>query len=109
MASFNANSEIKNNIDDLKNFGEDDIKSLINKLNLDYDQIEREEIIKELGLNSNNLIEVDSLILKSKKNRRKSKFSNFYENIINLFTPPSEIIINILIEAKTKMLEYKEN
>ena len=105
---LNDEKERKLSIDDKKNFEENDINSLINKLNLDYDKIEREEIIKELGLRSSKSIEIDSLIIKSRENRRQSKFANFYENVINLFISPSELILNILMEAKSKLLEYDE-
>jgi hypothetical protein len=95
--------------EEVKNFGEEEINTLINKLNLDYDNKQREEIIEELGLRSTDKIQIDNLIYKSREKRRQSKFSHFYENVINLFTSPSELILNILVEAKQKLLDYNEN
>lgn len=94
--------------EEIKNFDEKDINTLINRLNLDYNNKEREEIIEELGLKSKEIIEFDNLILKSRVKRRQSKFANFYENLLNLFTSPSELIVNILLEAKDKLLTYNE-
>ena len=104
-----AENETQFRKDDKKNFEENDINFLINKLNLDYNNTEREEIINELGLRSSKSIKIDNLIYMSRENRRQSKFANFYENVINLITSPSELIVNILVEAKSKLLEYKES
>ena len=108
MTSSIIENESKLNKEDLKNIGEKDINTLINKLNLEYDNQQREEIIEELGLKSAETIELDNLINKSREKRRESKFANFYENVINLFTSPSELIVNILVEAKQKLTEYNE-
>ncbi len=105
---LNGDVESKVIKEEIKNFDEKDINTLINRLNLDYDNKEREEIIEELGLKSTESIEFDNLILKSRVKRRQSKFANFYENVLNLFTSPSELIVNILVEAKDKLLSYKE-
>ena len=106
---LNGDVESKVIKEEIKNFDEKDINTLINRLNLDYDNKEREEIIEELGLKSTESIEFDNLILKSRVKRRQSKFANFYENLINLFTSPSELIVNILVEAKDKLLSYDES
>jgi hypothetical protein len=105
---LNGDVESKAIKEEIKNFDEKDINTLINKLNLDYDNKEREEIIEELGLKSTESIEFDNLILKSRVKRRQSKFANFYENVLNLFTSPSELIVNILVEAKDKLLSFNE-
>lgn len=101
--------EGKEGKEETKNFGEKEINTLINRLNLDYDNNQRQEIIEELGLKTKEKIQIDTLILQSREKRRQSKFANFYENVINLFTTPSELIVNILIEAKQKLTEYNES
>jgi hypothetical protein len=85
------------------------IYQLIKKLNMNYSKQETNEIIKELGLEDEDTIQIDYLINKSLAMRTDSKYAEFYENILNRFVPPSERIIQILKEAKDKLFKYKED
>jgi hypothetical protein len=82
------------------------VKSLIKKLKLQYNKQETQEIINELGLENEDCIQIGDLVTNSKNKRIDSKYSEFYENILNKFMTPSERIIQILNETKEKLVEF---
>jgi hypothetical protein len=85
------------------------IYKLIKNLNMPYNKQETKEIIKELGLKKNETIQIEDLVSKSQIRRMNSKYSEFYENILNRFVPSSERMIQILNEAMEKLSQYKED
>lgn len=91
-----------------KNFTYNEIQELIKKMNLNYSNKEMKEIVQEVGINERQIIHIDELLEKSRTRRSFSKYSEFYEGLLNLFVTPSERILKILQEVREKLMAYKE-